>query len=98
MDQEQIHQFSADAELLIHDGEYTPEEYKRRVEWGHSRYTDALDLGIKAGVKKLGLFHLNQERFDPEMDTIIEDCKQIIDGNRQKISCFAVGEDMAFTL
>ena len=90
--------FSADAELLIHDGEYTPKEYERRVEWGHSRYTDALDLGIKAGAKQLGLFHINQERFDPEMDMIIEDCKQIIDGGSHKISCFAVGEDMAFTL
>ena len=52
--------FAAGANLLIHDAEYTVEEYKTRVEWGHSVYTDALELALQAGVKSLGLFHLNQ--------------------------------------
>jgi len=90
--------FSQDADLLIHDGEYTPEEYKTRIEWGHSTYTDALDLALEAGVKELGLFHVNQERFDPEMDMIVDDCNQIISKSGRDLSCFAVSEDMAFML
>jgi phosphoribosyl 1,2-cyclic phosphodiesterase len=90
--------FSQDADLLIHDGEYTPEEYKIKAEWGHSTYTDALDLAIEAGVKKLGLFHINQERFDPEMDMIIDDCNRILSKNGRDLSCLAVSEDMAFML
>jgi len=90
--------FSSDADLLIHDGEYTPEEYEKRVKWGHSSYIDALHIGIKAKVKQLGLFHLNQERFDSEMDAIIEDCHRVVNGNSQRMTCFAVSEDMAFTL
>ncbi len=91
-------EFSKGANLLIHDGEYTPEEYKMRIEWGHSTYIDALNLGIDAGVKKLGLFHINQERFDPEMDMIVNDCNRIISQNGNNIECFAVSEDMAFML
>lgn len=84
-------EFSRDADLLFHDAEYTPEEYKHCIEWGHSTYTDALELGIKAGVKKLGLFHLNRERTDEDMDSIVEECRRIISEKGVKMDCFAVG-------
>lgn len=90
--------FSEGADLLIHDGEYTPKEYETFIEWGHSVYTDALDLGIKAGVRELGLFHLNQERTDQEMDKIVADCNQNIAEKNQNIKCFGVTCDMTFEL
>ncbi len=95
---EEYSSFSYDADLLIHDAEYTPKEYEKRVEWGHSMYTDTLNLAMTAAVKQLGLFHINQERFDVEMDMIIDDCNRIINGRCQKLNCFAVSEDMAFDL
>jgi len=61
-----------DADLLIHDAEYTPEEYKSTLRWGHSVFTHALDLALEAGVGQFGLFHLNQERTDRQMDEIVE--------------------------
>ena len=64
--------FRADADLLFHDAEYNEEEYKKTRGWGHSVYKDALNLAMDAGVKKLGLFHHNQERFDDEIDAIVE--------------------------
>jgi phosphoribosyl 1,2-cyclic phosphodiesterase len=90
--------FSKGADLLIHDGEYTPQEYETKIEWGHSTYTDALDLALKAGVNRLGLFHINQERFDPEMDMIVDACRRRIKENGSRLECFAVSEDMAFML
>ena len=53
--------FCRGADLLIHDAEYSPREYKLLMEWGHSSYLDVLELAFKAEVKELGLFHLNQE-------------------------------------
>ena len=91
-------QFSAAADLLIHDGEYTPEEYNTFIEWGHSVYTDVLDLAREAGVKQLGLFHLNQERRDDDMDKIINACKKHISDNGLGFECFAVARDMTFNL
>jgi len=91
-------EFSYGADLLIHDAEYTPDEYKTTIEWGHSVYTDALDLASEAGIKKLGLFHINQERTDSEMDKIIEDCIESIAEKDHKFECFAVTSDMSFVL
>jgi len=91
-------EFSSGADLLIHDAEYTPEEYKTYLDWGHSNYTDTLDLAQKAAVKKLGLFHLNQERTDKEMDQIVKDCRQRITANGNDLDCVGVAGDMVFEL
>lgn len=91
-------EFSAGADLLIHDAAYTPEEYESTIEWGHSVFNDTLDLALEAGVVRLGLFHLYQERTDREMDQIVKTCRQIIAEKRNKLECFAVACDMTFTL
>jgi len=91
-------EFAQGADLLFHDGEYTPGEYGTKIEWGHSTYTDALELALKARVKKLGLFHMNQERFDPEVDMMIRDCHLRISREGMDLECFAVAEDAAFML
>lgn len=91
-------EFVGGADLLIHDAEYTPQEYRRSIDWGHSVYTDALDLAQKAGVKKLGLFHLNQERTDRQMDKIVKDCRDRITAKGIKLECVGVASDMVFEL
>jgi phosphoribosyl 1,2-cyclic phosphodiesterase len=85
-------EFCAAAELLLHDAEFTPEEYKRT--WGHSVYTDVLELALQAKVRKLGLFHHNQERTDSELDTMVQRCQQIIARNDSPLECFAVYSGM----
>jgi phosphoribosyl 1,2-cyclic phosphodiesterase len=88
--------FCEGADLLIHDAEYTPDEYRTTIEWGHSVYTDVLRLAVQAGVKRLGLFHINQERTDPQMDVIVADCNQKLREQGSSITCFAVAKDMIF--
>jgi phosphoribosyl 1,2-cyclic phosphodiesterase len=91
-------EFSEGADLLIHDAEYTPEEYPSKIEWGHSVFTKTLDLAIEAGVKQFGLFHLNQERTDQQVDEMVESCRRTIADRGHNLECFAVGCDMTFTL
>jgi len=91
-------EFSKDADLLIHDAEFTPEEYVSTIEWGHSVFTDTLNLAIEAGVKQFGLFHLNQERTDGQVDHMVDICRQAIAEKGCNLDCFAVGSDMTFTL
>lgn len=90
--------FVSGADLLFHDGEYTEEEYRKTVRWGHSTYNAALELAIQAGVKRLGIFHLNQGRTDQQVDRIIGHCREIIAGKNSPLECFAVGADMTFNL
>lgn len=90
--------FTTKADLLFHDAEYTPDEYKKQVKWGHSSYTDVIRLAIDAGVKQAGMFHLNQERTDKKMDEIIDICRKEISEKGSNLECFGVASDMTFTL
>jgi ribonuclease BN (tRNA processing enzyme) len=90
--------FARGADLFIHDAEYTDDEYKKTIEWGHSTYTQALDLAIQAGVKQFGLFHLNQDRSDTAMDAIVAECRQRLKREKVSMDCFAVAADDSFQL
>lgn len=56
-------ELSRDADLLIHDAQYTADELKQKKGWGHSSWAQAVQVAEQAGVKKLALFH-----HDPEHD------------------------------
>jgi phosphoribosyl 1,2-cyclic phosphodiesterase len=58
-----------DADLLIYDAQYLPEEYDgttgfSRVGWGHSTWSAAVTLARAAGVGRLALFHHDPTRDD----------------------------------
>lgn len=91
-------EFCQGADLLVHDAEFTPKEYETTRGWGHSVYPRVLDLAVQAGVKELGLFHLNQDRFDDDMDRIVEDSQNILAEKGADIQCSAVACDRVFEL
>ena len=45
-------EFMSGADLVIHDCQYTPDEYPAKKNWGHSTYAYAVELAAAAGVKK----------------------------------------------
>jgi phosphoribosyl 1,2-cyclic phosphodiesterase len=90
--------FADGADLLVHDAEYTREQYQMTKGWGHSVYTDALRLAQDAGVKQFGLFHINQERTDADMDRIVDDCSGIIRENGSGPRCFGTAAGMEIEL
>ena len=49
--------FMADADLVIHDAQYTPEEYRPKKTWGHSTYEYVVRLAAAAGVRRVALTH-----------------------------------------
>jgi phosphoribosyl 1,2-cyclic phosphodiesterase len=90
--------FCMNSDVLIHDAEFKKEEYKKRKTWGHSVYTDALQLALDAKVKTLGLFHHNQDRSDQAIDSMLDDCRTIINKSRSPLRCFALYQDMEIKL
>ena len=62
--------FFSDADLLIHDSQYTTIEYKKYIGWGHSTYKYAITQSLIGRVKKLALFHHDPERTDKQLDQI----------------------------
>jgi phosphoribosyl 1,2-cyclic phosphodiesterase len=56
--------------LLLHDGQYTDEEYSERVGWGHSRVSDALLFARRTEARRVLLFHHDPLHTDGELDLI----------------------------
>jgi phosphoribosyl 1,2-cyclic phosphodiesterase len=65
------------ADLLIHDAQYTVDEYERRRGWGHSTWRHAVDAAREAGVERLLLFHHDPSRTDEELDEIVTRAREI---------------------
>ena len=59
---------SADANTLIHDAQYLPNDFK--ATWGHSTIDAAIDVAVKARVGRLVLYHHDPDRSDDALDRI----------------------------
>lgn len=90
--------FCRGADILIHDAEYTEEEYKVTCGWGHSTYTQALELALQAGVKTFILFHHNRSRNDRQLDTLVQDCRKRIAAANQDMQCMAFAQGQLIEL
>jgi len=61
---------AAGVDLLIHDAQYTTEEYQERVGWGHSAVGDAVVFATLAGVRQLVPFHHDPTHDDAMLDRL----------------------------
>jgi CheY-like chemotaxis protein len=64
--------FMARADLVIHDAQYTPEEYPSKKTWGHSTYEYAVGLAAAVKVRKLALTHHDPSHDDAAVAAIEE--------------------------
>ena len=67
--------FAQGADLLIHDAQYTPDEYDGRTGpprrgWGHATWCEAVSAAVMAAVRRLALFHHDPERADDQVAVI----------------------------
>lgn len=59
---------AARSDLLIHDAQYTEQEYKTRVGFGHSSIRHAFQFAGLAGVRHFVPFHHDPSHSDDELD------------------------------
>jgi ribonuclease BN (tRNA processing enzyme) len=57
-------------DLLIHDSQYTDEEYPAHVGWGHSTISQTMALAEAAGVGTLAPFHHDPGHNDVQLDRL----------------------------
>ena len=62
---------AAEADLLIHDGQYSAQEYLGHVGWGHSSLRQSLDFATLSGVKHLVPFHHDPGHTDADLDHLM---------------------------
>jgi phosphoribosyl 1,2-cyclic phosphodiesterase len=56
------------ADLLIHDAQYSDEEFAVKAHWGHSTLAYAIHVAREAGVRRLALFHHDPTHDDDTLD------------------------------
>lgn len=60
-------------DLLIHDAQYTLEEYEERIGWGHSAMQHAIQFADLAGAARLVTFHHDPAHGDELIDRMLAD-------------------------
>jgi phosphoribosyl 1,2-cyclic phosphodiesterase len=68
------------ADVLVMDAQYTPEEYASKVGWGHSSYAHAAEVAASAEVRRLLLFHHDPEHNDVFLDGMLAEAKKLFKG------------------
>jgi phosphoribosyl 1,2-cyclic phosphodiesterase len=58
------------ASLLLHDCQYTDEEYTTHIGWGHSPVSDAISYAHRAEAERVLLFHHDPLHSDDFLDTL----------------------------
>ncbi|MGA9276688.1 MBL fold metallo-hydrolase [Ilumatobacter sp.] len=61
-----------DVDLLIHDAQYTPEEFSTKCDWGHCTPEFAVWVAGEAGVDRLALFHHDPSHPDRVLDGLVD--------------------------
>jgi phosphoribosyl 1,2-cyclic phosphodiesterase len=91
-------EFIRDADVLILDSQYDRAEYKKHVGWGHGCVDDSVALALKAGVKKLILFHHDPDHDDKKIDAFVKHARQLVARARGKLKVEAAREGMEIRL
>lgn len=73
-------EFARDADLLIHDAQYSDQEYPAKVGWGHSTARYAASIAEAARVKRLMLFHHDPAHSDEAVDILVASARELLAG------------------
>ncbi len=90
--------FMQNADVVIHDAQYTPEEYPGKKNWGHSTWSYVTGIAAAAGVKRLFLTHHDPSHDDAFLDRIEANARELAAslGSNMEISCAREGFEAVF--
>ncbi len=80
------------ADILIHDAQYTLEDYEKKRGWGHSCYIDTVNTAIDAGVSELYLYHHDPTYDDNAMEAIQTHAQDIVKQRNSSMKCYIARE------
>lgn len=83
-------------DLLIHDAQYTPPEFKAKSTWGHCTIDYAVWLATQAKVRRLALFHHDPSRRDDDLDSLLRCAAEA--GARSGVDVIAASEGLVLEL
>jgi phosphoribosyl 1,2-cyclic phosphodiesterase/CheY-like chemotaxis protein len=91
-------EFLRNADLVIHDAQYSEEEYRTKLGWGHSTIEYATDVAIAAGAKRLALFHHDPTHDDDTVQAFETQARARAAAVNSTLNVFAAAEGMTVEL
>jgi phosphoribosyl 1,2-cyclic phosphodiesterase len=91
-------EFLSEADLVIHDAQYTLNEYADKVGWGHSTVEYAVAMCKAARVARLALTHHDPLRTDQAIEEIVRKTRDAQRGMASGLDIFAAAEGQALEL
>jgi DNA-binding response OmpR family regulator len=88
----------SDADLVIADAQYTPDEYKVKMGWGHSNYLDTVEVALAAKARRLALFSHDPMHDDAAVDHKLAHCKEFVQQNGGAMDVVASSEGLVLDL
>jgi phosphoribosyl 1,2-cyclic phosphodiesterase len=88
------HALAAGVDVLLHDCQFTEDEYSKRVGWGHSSVAHAVGFALKADVGRLVMFHHDPDRSDTEVEELTERASELWNGAARGAPPLAAHEGM----
>ncbi len=91
----QVLELCEDADLVMHDAQYTEEEFASLSDWGHSTDTYAVRVAVEAGAHRLCLFHHDPAHSDEQLDRMLAHARRIASKHHlTEVSAAAEGHSM----
>ena len=74
-----------DADVLLHDAQYSDDEYAAHVGWGHSSIDHAVAFATAVRVERLVLFHHDPSHSDAELEPMLDQARSTWPGVRPPV-------------
>ena len=91
-------EFLRNADLVIHDAQYSEEEYRSKRGWGHSTIDYATDVAMAAGARRLALFHHDPTHDDETIEAFEDHAQARARAAGSNLQVFAAAEGLTVEL
>jgi CheY-like chemotaxis protein/phosphoribosyl 1,2-cyclic phosphodiesterase len=90
--------FLEGADLIIHDAQYTLDDFPAKAGWGHMPMERAVDYAMLAQAKRLALFHHDPDRHDEAVDELCVQARHRVAVGTSSLEVFAAAEGQVIEL
>ncbi len=84
--------------LLLHDATYSDSELASHHGWGHSSALEATRFAMECVAGMLVLFHHHPDRSDDALDSIVQECRQLVSISGSSLRVIAAWEGLTLTV
>ena len=72
-----VYELCEGADLVLHDAQYTDEEFATMSDWGHSTDSYAVRVAVESGARRLMLFHHDPAHSDDQVDRMLANARHL---------------------